>query len=301
MGILMSNEIKQQLTKEIHESTQSIQVITAFCKEAGIEYLEECNINKVSEKKLLVRMTMEDILSGATDLSVYDFCRKHAWKMYMRFDLHAKTYIFDNKRCILGSANLTNRGLLIKNGGNLEIAGLCEMSDEDMEKVNSLFVHAIELNDTIYDKMTGAIEKVNQSKKISHVWPGEIIDLFRPDVSVLFTYDFPDYDSYYEYKNDEIAFLGLPAGWNINILKESFMYCKAYRWLKDELSKNDGQLYFGEATEKLHSIIVNDPRPYRKEVKELLARVLKWIQDLEIEEVVIDRPNYSQRIRLKSC
>ena len=48
----------------------------------------------------------------------------------------------------------------------------------------------------------------------------------------------------------------------------------------------------------MHSTLVNDPKPYRKEVKDLLANTLGWIQSLHIEGVSIDVPNYSQRIRV---
>ena len=57
-------------------------------------------------------------------------------------------------------------------------------------------------------------------------------------------------------------------------------------------------LYFGALTEKLHNALVEDPKPYRREVKELLSNLLSWVEELEMEEIVIDRPNYSQRIRI---
>ena len=50
--------------------------------------------------------------------------------------------------------------------------------------------------------------------------------------------------------------------------------------------------------EKLHNALVEDPKPYRREVKELLSNLLSWVEELEMEEIVIDRPNYSQRIRI---
>ena len=65
------------------------------------------------------------------------------------------------------------------------------------------------------------------------------------------------------------------------------------------MSDNEKEMYFGKITEKLHEILVNDPRPYRKEVKELLANLLQWIQDLGIDEVLVDRPNHSQRVRVQ--
>jgi len=65
------------------------------------------------------------------------------------------------------------------------------------------------------------------------------------------------------------------------------------------LKESNGCLFFGALTEKLHNTLVTDPKPYRSEVKLLLANLLRMVVELEMEEVIIDRPNYSQRVRLK--
>ena len=70
-----------------------------------------------------------------------------------------------------------------------------------------------------------------------------------------------------------------------------------YRWLKQSLLDNGGELYFGSLTEKLHNCLIDDPRPYRKDVKNLLKNLISWINFFD-NQILIDRPNYSQRIRL---
>ena len=101
------------------------------------------------------------------------------------------------------------------------------------------------------------------------------------------------------------VFLHLPAavltfGLNAQITGQYyFSETKCYLWLKEELKKKDNhELYFGEATALLHNVLLNDPKPYRKEVKDLLSNLLSWITALDCEEIVVDRPNHSQRIRL---
>ena len=59
----------------------------------------------------------------------------------------------------------------------------------------------------------------------------------------------------------------------------------------------DKTAYFGAISSELHNALINDPKPYRKEVKDLLSNTLFWIQDLEIDALVIDTPNHSQRVR----
>ena len=58
-------------------------------------------------------------------------------------------------------------------------------------------------------------------------------------------------------------------------------------------------MYFGQLSDELHNALVSEPKPYRRDVKVLLSNLLEWCQKLNLEEVEIDRPNHSQRIRLK--
>lgn len=59
-------------------------------------------------------------------------------------------------------------------------------------------------------------------------------------------------------------------------------------------------MYFGAVTEKLHNALVSDPKPYRRDVKIMLSNLLELIDELQMEEIKIDRPNYSQRIMLET-
>ena len=83
-------------------------------------------------------------------------------------------------------------------------------------------------------------------------------------------------------------------------MKESLRWSNAYLWLLNVLKDHNGCMYFGELSSELHNAVVSDPKPYRKEVKMLLANLLELIQSLEMNEIIIDRPNYSQRIQLVS-
>ena len=58
-------------------------------------------------------------------------------------------------------------------------------------------------------------------------------------------------------------------------------------------------MFFGELSAKLHDALVTDPKPYRREVKQMLTNLLLLVEKLDMEDVEIDRPNYSQRIRIR--
>lgn len=80
--------------------------------------------------------------------------------------------------------------------------------------------------------------------------------------------------------------------------REAFRWSNAYLWLLETLKKNGGCMYFGALSEKLHNALVSDPKPYRRDVKQMLTNLLSLCNQLGMEEIVIDRPNYSQRVKL---
>lgn len=298
MSVLMSTDIKRQIAEEAKSCNQTLQIITAFCKVKGLQFIESNIGVGVVEKRILVRFRMEDIISGATDLSIYEYAKQNNWIVYIRFDLHAKTYIFDRKRCILGSANLTGSGLQLFDSGNYEMANLFDIEPEDISKIDMLFNNAILLDDNLYLQMKKELGTVDRNEGKLYQWSEKIQKLFLPDYNTLFADDFPEFKNYLDYNNQPIGFLELKRNWDFECLQNAFRMCKAFLWLKSLVKENGYEMYFGEITANLHNALVKDPRPYRKDVKELLARLLQWIQDLEIDEVIIDRPQHSQRVRI---
>lgn len=300
MSLLFSQEIKDKLALELHAATSQVHIVSAYCKYNAMVFVEDYINETVKQKKLLVRFSFHDIVSGATDLSVYEFCVEHGWKMFIRLDLHAKTYIFDKLRCIVGSANATSRGIGLINNSNYEIAHLTEINSTEMQKIDNLFASAVLMTDEIYYKMKECLNtKTMGDVSENDNWDDDILKMFIPKVDVLFTYEFPNCTSLSNLKDDSLDFLFLKPGWDMNAVKKAFMASNAFVWLEETLKKAENyEMYFGSLTALLHDTLINDPKPYRKEVKELLANLLNWIVELNIGQIIIDRPNHSQRIRL---
>lgn len=301
MSILFSSEILNAVKKELQNATQSVQIITAYCKDASFLYLDNCINAIVKEKKLLVRFRLDDILKGSTDFSIIESGFNNGWKIYIRFDLHAKTYIVDNKRGLVGSANTTNSGLNIGNHGNLEMATMVDIEPEDIEKVNRLFKDAIFVNEAILNNLKKQLVDIkkssNDSNKETSCWNTSITSLFKPHIETLFSYELPDDFSLLEGKY--YSFIDVTFDGNVQTFKEAFRWSKAFMWLISTLKENEGCLYFGALAEKLHNVLVSDPKPYRRNVKLMLSNLLALAESLQMEEIEIDKPNYSQRVRLK--
>ena len=299
MSLLLSGEILTSIKRELSDAKESVQIITAFCKKNTIQYLDNCVDTSVPEKRIMVRFRLDDLLKGATDFSVLDYCLEKGWKAFLRFDLHAKTYIVDNKRGIIGSANATNSGLNLGIAGNTELATLFDMEPEDLKKIEVLYRDAVPVDASLLELLRTQYAAVDSTStgQTSRGWSNDISDLFKPKVDTLFSHELPEKETYPN--GQYIDFLDEVVANDDQSFKNAFRWSNSYLWLLNTLENNGGCLYFGELSSKLHDSLVSDPKPYRKDVKRMLANMLTLITTLQMEEVIIDRPNYSQRIQLR--
>ena len=300
MSILVSQQILDQIRTELASSTESFLLISAYCKLPLVEYFDSCIVNPNIEKKLVVRFLREDITSGASDLEIYPYCKQHGWKLYIRFDLHAKTYVFDRLRCIIGSANATSRGLSLTGPGNYEMATACKLDEIEAHKLmNGLLRGSVEMTDEIYALMASSTAQ-HQSSPTASGWSDEISCLFVPDFSLLFSEDFPQCNHVTSATSDDLVFLNLNDTASSAQVKTAFGESKCYNWLVDLVSKHpEKEMYFGAITAQLHNTLLNEPKPYRRDVKQLLSNLLNWVTELGSPEIGVDRPNHSQRVYLK--
>lgn len=297
MPILLTNEILAAVTHELRNANESVQIISAYCKEKSIEKLDECINKDVSEKRIMIRFRLDDLIKGSTDFSILEYCMSNMWKVYIRFDLHAKTYIVDNKRGFIGSAYATNNGLNINGHGNMEMGTLVDIDKTDLDKINRLFRDAILVDNSMFEKLKEQYNRIDKNScQSSPSWDKSVINMFTPKVETLFSHELPE--SSFENRNEYIEFLDMNSSKEIEQIKDAFRWSTVYMWLLGTLEKNGGCLYFGGLTEKLHNALINDPKPYRRDVKVLLSNLLTYVEGLGMEEVMIDKPNYSQRVQL---
>ena len=181
------------VVKELHRATDSVQIITAYCKEKTLKRLDYEINSGVKDKRLLVRFRLEDLLKGSTDFEILQYGLDRGWKVYVRFDLHAKTYIVDNKRGLVGSANVTNSGFNLGKSGNMEMAAFVDIEEKDIKKIENLFKDAVPVTEDLLLKMKQQFDAVNKNEEsISHRWDKAIMNLFKPCVETLFSYELPD-------------------------------------------------------------------------------------------------------------
>lgn len=301
LELLFTKDAQRQIRDELANTKTHLHIVTAYCKMDAIRFIEESLKSNVPTKKLLVRFKFGDIVNGSSDLEIYEYCKKHSWEMYIRFDLHAKTYIFDNLRCMLGSANLTSRGIGLIEDHNFEISTVANLSSGQMKKIEDMFEDSILMTDELFSLMKNDVKNRVINEDPSHAsWNKDILQYFKPKIETLFTYEFPN--CYFSDVKDETSldFLELQSIETSAIIRK-FKQCNVYRWLVEKLKQMPEQtISFGALSAELHDAIINDPKPYRKEVKQLQVYLLDWITVLGIEEIKIERPYHRQMISLIS-
>lgn len=299
MSILMFEDLKESLAEDLKKVENNVSIITAFCKKDALELIEEqIGEKKDISKRILVRFRLEDILSKATDLEIYEYCRKNNWSLYVQFNLHAKVYMLDQNICYMGSANATNKGLSINKRGNLEMTKKFELNTEESKQIEKVFSEALLMNDGLFNQMKKQINSINYNLPIKHQWNNDIIVKNINEYNVLFQDDFPINALPNEILEDEV-FLDIYKTDSLDVIKEKFYNTKIIQWLIYILEKQENnEIYFGELSSKIHGMIFQEPKQYRKDVKELQTKLYSWIEILNYDNLKIDTPSHSQRIRL---
>ena len=108
--------------------------------------------------------TLEAVSYTHLDFEVLNYALNNGWKPYIRFDLHAKTYIVDDKRMITSSANATGSGLGLGRNENLEMGSLEEIEADDLDKIRGIYRDAIMVD--VYKRQVSPLQ-------ISFVWKAE--------------------------------------------------------------------------------------------------------------------------------
>jgi hypothetical protein len=260
--------------------------------------------------RFLVRWKAIDLLMGSSDLEVYEYCKDREINFYIKEDFHGKIYQVNPGGILIGSFNLTSSGFSLKENPNDEAGVLLPSSDDNVSYIDSLFQSAIKVDDVLFEKMTTF---VNANKSIVNNqlnWPADIQKLvcIKKQASKHLVNDFlfTKFDDFSNQKKidpglmHDLSLLGLRIVdlSDFSLISESLRGSVPYCWLKRVLNDNNGEIYFGALSEKLHNCLIDDPRPYRRDVKNLLQNLLSWTSKFCSSEIGIDQPNHSQRIKL---
>lgn len=301
--LLTGIEIFEGFKTEFQSAERSIFLASAYCTKKAFDGLNSAAPLNAEKKALVVRWEPYDLLEGASDLEVYLSAKQFGWRLYINQRLHGKIAVVDDARVIMGSANCTESGLgLLGARSNIEANVKLPVNPEILKWQDDLLKSSVEITDELYELITKEISAFDPAwkPKIAFSFTDSLQQKMKEVHGGLFTKDFVWCNSPEQLGkqsgddvNHDLELLRLTASASREEMRASFERLKIYRWLDENV---ETELYFGELTKMLHTDLQDDPKPYRKSVKILLANLINWTTFLFPDRFRQERPNYSTKI-----
>jgi hypothetical protein len=310
-NILGTEAFRDLLGQSLEKAKDEIIILSAYVKKVGVEWLIEKLINKKIKCTIISRWDKSDLAQGSSDIECYELCKINKWQFKILKDLHAKIMLVDKNDLFIGSPNLTGHGMSLIPVSNKEMGVKLEASLSDINIIKNLIEEAILVDDQIHKQLKLWKENLPEFKKTKLPdFPASLKLKFTENLDKIWVHNFPwsnVEDLLSQKKNNknilhDLELFGLENK-NIDLIKinESFVNSKVYKWLLNVLNKeNNKEIYFGNLSNIIHNSLLDDPRPYRKDVKELQRNLFDFLKNLKLDEIQLDQPNFSQRIRLIS-
>ena len=308
-NLLGTEAFRNLLGESLKKAKKSVIIFTAYIKVIGIEWLEQQLKDKNINCTIVSRWQKSDLAQGSSDLDCYLFCKKNNWTFKILSDLHAKLMVIDDNELFIGSPNLTGKGMSLVPVANKEMGIKTLTTEADKKIIKNLTDEAITIDDEIYNSIKQWQESLKIIKQPKYPdFPQLVKDRIKESYDKIWVHNFPwsavdQLLNIKEINSDlqhDLELFGLSKDEiNEQSLTENLKNSKVYKWLINQLNKEENkEIYFGKLSEIIHNSLLDDPKPYRKDVKDLQANLYSLLKKLRPKEISIDQPNISERIKL---
>lgn len=304
----------QTKLSEFISSSQALFIYSPYIK---LETLKALIDGNASVETVFVRWETKDLILGSSDLEIFPYLKNKGISLFRNPRLHLKAYLDEYKNCFLTTANISSRALNLPpySKYNYEIGTIVEdLGIDDRLYFQIIESESILITDNIYNQL---LQQLPEKKKL---FPDEdefMLKIESPDKDFLIsslpmTYNVETLYRIYEdrsYRNElelncalhDLAIYRIPFGmptkeFREKLRKEFFSHIFIRSFLQN-LERN-GEIYFGTAKEWIHRNCSDVPTPRKFEITENLQILYRWIVKLGEGKYVIDRPNYSERLRI---
>lgn len=299
MKILLGSAISTHF-QQLFLAAENVDLITAYLTSGLFNLLAEEEIFN-RRVNLFIRGNRKDFQTKACDILVLEKLHQLGVNCFLVKDLHSKVYIFDQEVALVGSANLTNKGLgLALNGNNIECLCEYDISDKSYLEFLSMIKGAIVVDEELLNFMHLSLDNNNDSSSTAY---DEWEFLLNMDIVEKLTInDLPLYNlnsntnDFESFEHDKIV-LGLDQ--DLNKFRDKFKQSNLYFYLLKLLqSREKKQIFFGEFCTLVHSDLLSEQDLSRREVKQYIINIFSYLKELDLDNIKVDRPNHSQRIYL---
>ncbi len=304
------------LSKGIIEYLSNSTSLYIFVPYIKLETLKLLINNSESVKAIFVRWEAKDLITKSSDLEIYPYLKSKGISLYRNPRIHLKAYLDNFQRCFLTSANISSRALNTPefNDFNYEIGTVVDsLSIEDRYYFSQIESESLLITDKIYTQISDQIDSLNYDDFNDIVLNFELDTLEKDYLISALPMTFCVDTFFRIYENQEFVSetelnctlhdlatykipLGLDSSNFRNQLKIAFFEHKFIEGFLRFVDAN-GEVYFGSAKEWIHRNCADVPTPRKWEITENIQILFRWIVKLSEGKYVVDRPNYSERLR----
>jgi len=300
--LLSSSEFREQLRFSVQQASHEVIIVSGFVTAAAVRWLGQL-APRASNVTIVARWRIGDLRSGASDFEAFVEAEKHGFRFCVDPDLHTKVFLFDRRRIYVGSANFTSNGLWLDGRGNLEMVTAFEPEVGDVDRVAGVVNQSTKITPELFELMASFIETEPIS---SDKWPNDIAARLYKPVEGLWVADFPfcgpgellkgAKENAYGAYGLMGAFCGARCELKAEVIAEEFRASKAMRWLR-HLVQTSGDLRFGALSAAMHGVLLDDPVPYRSDVKKMVASIFEWVEFIDDPSLRIIPHRHTKSIR----
>ncbi len=299
------NKIKDLLA----EAKDEIVLIVPYIRARSLlKIIPESNV-KIT---IITSWKIKDLWFGSSDLDIYSLTKDMPIRIFLNNRIHLKVFMIDWQKCILGSSNLTGKGMGTISNYNYELNTIQpDIDKETLLYFRRILADSILVNDAIYEEYRQRVQdlppvqefKEPTINKISSDTEFLISSLpMSRDVDSLFTLYSTDFSTddkeAVECAMHDVVLYNVPP----NLSKDEFLHHLkqeffASTFVEDLLRFIDKEgRYFGRVKEWIQSNCADVPVPSRRDLTGNIQVLYKWIVSLSEGKYVVDRPRHSERI-----
>jgi hypothetical protein len=149
------------LEKSVSDFVSSNKSVTLFSAYIKLDELQRINISK-NIKQIVVRWEIEDLSKQVSDLEIYDYCIDNGIALFRNTRIHLKTLWDGQNSIVLGSANVTGKGVGEKGDNfNYELnAFITPISFIDIHYLHSILNESEYVTQQLYDEIKSIVDSI---------------------------------------------------------------------------------------------------------------------------------------------